>query len=104
MASLESIRQTKVASTLQNNNLNFGSLLRTIRLVLGIKMSTVCEDTGIDSQKLRGFEMERFRREPQSDDIKILANYYGISHEHLQEKLELSLKTMQEMRQNKIAQ
>lgn len=101
MVTLDSVRKAKVLAALSNDNLDFGALLRTIRTVLGIKMLTACEDTGIGSQKMRMLEKSRFRREPNPHDIKTLANYYGIPYDYLQYKLDEQMIALKNVFQRK---
>lgn len=98
MQTLEAVKQTKIGMILQNNTLTFGQLLRVIRNALGLKLATVCEDTGIESQRMRALEMMRFRQEPSDKDIHTLAVYYGIPYDYLKAKLDERVKVLQQMR------
>ena len=88
MSSIEDIRKTKIRAALENTNLTFGSLIRTIRSALGVKLYTACEETGIGDQKMRAFELGRFTRRPDETDIKLLAEYYGIEYENLVDRVD----------------
>jgi transcriptional regulator with XRE-family HTH domain len=101
MKNLEDIRRTKVFAAMQNENLTFGSLLRTIRNVMGLTLSVVCEDTGISTQTMRFLEGDGFTHEPKEEVIKKLSTYYGIPYDYIKYKIETRLKDVYDLRRRK---
>lgn len=103
MSLFDVINRTKINAAMLNESLEFGPLLRVIRKTLGLQLKVVAEDTGIESQRIRNYEMQRFRREPKKDDILILSRYYGIPYDYLYFKLTARLENMRQVSKAKVA-
>jgi len=102
MKNFEEIRQAKVSLAMQNENLSFGSLLRTVRKLLGITIGVASEDTGISYSQMRNLERDLYILEPKEDVIKKLTNYYGLPYDYAKFKIQERVKKVHDMRRGKI--
>lgn len=102
MKNLEEIRRTKVFAAMQNENLTFGGLIRIIRKIIGMNLAVVCEDIGVSYFQMRALESDCYVLEPKEDVIKKITNYYGIPYDYASFKIQSRLKSLHDVRREKI--
>lgn len=101
MATYDQIRRAKVVAILQNDTLDFGSMLRAVRLVQGYKMKAVAHDIGMSPRTLEILEMNRFKRLPREEYVRNLASYYGLPQDYLWYKARQQTEAIQKGREQR---
>ncbi len=72
----------------REKELEFPEFIRQLRTILGFSRKVVSDDTGISKAKLLDLEGGHFSLMPKHGMIELLADYYEVSKELLNEKCE----------------
>lgn len=90
----EEISQFKINRVIQEEGkYSFPEFLKLLRRMYGMQRKYVSEDTGIAETRLFYLENGRFKRRLGTDELVILADYYGIDCELLKNKVDSFLKS-----------
>lgn len=85
--SYQEITKNRIADIVNNHaEYNFPQYLRALRESLGIPRMQAAKQTGIQPLRLYFLEWGRFLRDPLPEEIRILAEFYGIRYKTLLRK------------------
>jgi len=71
----------------ESKNLQFPSILQTLRKIHGLTRKTVCKDLNISPMRLFWLEHGHFKRPISKEELQKIAFYYGVSLYFLGSKL-----------------
>lgn len=95
---MQTIHSVLANLTYETRGKSFSDTLRHARDRLGMMQYRAADFTGININRFKNLETAYFRSVPTDEELKKLADFYGMNYDDLREKAERQIKDFEERR------